>query len=80
LGIDVGVTSISEPGTLPFKKKKAAKVARQVNEYQAELKAKYPGRFKSFALLPMTHVKESIAEVKYALEELQLDGIGLLSN
>ena len=80
LGIDVGVTSISEPATLPFKKKKAAKVARQVNEYQAELKAKYPGRFKSFALLPMPHVKESIAKVKYALEELNLDGVGLLSN
>ena len=38
LDIDVGVTSISEPGTMPLKKKHAAKVARKVNEYQAQLK------------------------------------------
>ncbi|MDT3958823.1 hypothetical protein [Staphylococcus kloosii] len=49
LNIDVGVTSISEPSTLPFKRAKAAKVARQVNEYQAQLKKSYPHRFKSFA-------------------------------
>lgn len=80
LNIDIGVTSISEPATLPFNKKQASKVAREVNEYQAQLKRDYPDRFKSFALLPMPHVKQSIKEVAYALDELKLDGIGLLSN
>jgi predicted TIM-barrel fold metal-dependent hydrolase len=80
LDIDVGVTSISEPATLPFKKAKAAKVARQVNEYQAQLKRDYPNRFKSFALLPMPHVKETLKEIDYALNVLHLDGVGLLSN
>lgn len=80
LNINIGVTSISEPATLPFNKKQASKVAREVNEYQAQLKKDYPERFKSFALLPMPHVKQSINEVAYALDELKLDGIGLLSN
>lgn len=80
LNISMGVTSISEPATLPFKKTKAAKVARQVNEYQAQLKKAYPHRFKSFALLPMPHVKETLKEIEYALNVLQLDGVGLLSN
>ena len=80
LDIDVGVTSISEPGTMPLKKKHAAKVARKVNEYQAQLKRDYPGRFKSFALLPLPHVKESLKEIEYALDVLKLDGVGLYSN
>ncbi|MBF2756471.1 MULTISPECIES: amidohydrolase family protein [Staphylococcus] len=80
LNIDVGYTSISEPATIPFNRKKAAKVARQVNEYQAQLKKKYPDRFKSFALVPMPHVKETIKEIEYALDVLKLDGVGLFSN
>ncbi|GGG94204.1 amidohydrolase [Staphylococcus pragensis] len=80
LNIDVGYTSISEPATIPFKKKKAAKVARQVNEYQAQLKKDYPDRFKSFALVPMPYVKETIKEIEYALDVLGLDGVGLFSN
>lgn len=78
--IETAVTSISEPATIPFKRKQAAKIARQVNEYQAQLKRAYPNRFKAFALVPMPHVKETIKEIKYALDVLKLDGIGLLSN
>ena len=40
LNIQVGVTSISEPATLPFKENKQRK-SREVNEYQAELKRTY---------------------------------------
>lgn len=80
LNIDVGLTSLSEPATIPFKKKQAVKVARKVNEYQAQLKKDYPGRFKSLALLPMPHVKETVKEIEYALDVLKLDGVGLLSN
>lgn len=80
LEIDIGCTSISEPATIPFKKKDAVKVARKVNEFQAQLKKDYPNRFKSFALVPMPHVKETIKEIKYALDVLQLDGVGLFSN
>ncbi len=31
-------------------------------------------------ILPLPHVEESIEELKYALDELKLDGVGLLSN
>lgn len=55
-------------------------MARQVNEYQAQLKQDYPDRFRSFALLPMPHVKETIKEIEYALDVLKLDGVGLFSN
>ena len=63
LHIDIAVTSISEPATLPFSRKQASKVARAVNEYQAELKQQYPDKFKSFALIPCHLLKSQLKKL-----------------
>jgi predicted TIM-barrel fold metal-dependent hydrolase len=56
------------------------RVTRLINEGHAELIAKYPGRFGAFASLPGDGPDEALAELKYALDELRLDGVVLTSN
>lgn len=83
LGIATGYCSISEPALYPLVRvnpEQARMIARKTNECMAELKAKHPGRFGGFALLPMPDVDGAIEEMIYALDVLKLDGIGLLSN
>jgi predicted TIM-barrel fold metal-dependent hydrolase len=56
------------------------RVCRMINDGNAELIAKYPGRFGAFASLPADGPNEALAEMAYALDELGLDGVVLTSN
>lgn len=78
--IEMAVTSISSPGVY-FKDEEFSKdLARLCNEYMFNLKNSYPKRFGGFASLPLPDVKGALTELKYALDELKLDGVCLLSN
>jgi predicted TIM-barrel fold metal-dependent hydrolase len=56
------------------------RMCRMINDGNAELIAKYPGRFGAFASLPADGPDEALAEIAYALDELGLDGVLLTSN
>jgi 6-methylsalicylate decarboxylase len=56
------------------------RVCRMINEGNAELIAKHPGRFGAFASLPADGPEQALAELAYALDELGLDGVVLTSN
>ena len=56
------------------------KLTRRCNEYMAQLRRDYPGRFGMFALLPMPDIDGTLAEIAYAYDELEADGIGLLTS
>jgi predicted TIM-barrel fold metal-dependent hydrolase len=56
------------------------RLCRMINEANAELIAKHPGRFGAFASLPADGPEQALTELAYALDELGLDGVVLTSN
>ena len=56
------------------------RTARAINESYADLIAKHPGRFGAFATLPADRPEQALAELSYALDQLELDGVVLTSN
>lgn len=47
---------------------------RSCNDSAAELRVRYPGRFGSFASLPLPDIDASLKEVSYCFDELKVDG------
>lgn len=80
VGIATAITSISTPGVYFRDDEFSRDLARSCNEYMAELKHKYPGKFGGFASIPLPDVKGALDELKYALDELKLDGVCLLTH
>ncbi|MCD0449441.1 amidohydrolase [Actinocorallia sp. API 0066] len=78
--IQTQVLSVSDPAVTFLKGAEARNLARYCNEYAAALVAKQPTRFGALAVLPMPDVVASLVEIRYALDVLKLDGIGLLSS
>jgi predicted TIM-barrel fold metal-dependent hydrolase len=79
-GIAVAINSIASPGVYFGDVDFAVRFARECNEGLAKLVADRPHRFGGFALLPLPDIGASIREAVYALDELNLDGICLLSH
>lgn len=81
LGIATAILSVSTPGTtfLPDPPDAAA-LARDLNDYTAELVTAQPDRFGFFAIVPMPHIDAAVAETVRALDELRADGVVLLAN
>jgi 6-methylsalicylate decarboxylase len=73
-GIDTAYTSLGVPGASD------RGLARACNEYAAALASDYPRRFGVFASLPLPDIDASLSELEYAFDELQANGVGLLSN
>ncbi|WP_193748792.1 amidohydrolase family protein [Leisingera sp. ANG-Vp] len=79
-GIETSILSFTDPGASIGPKDFSIALARECNEYLARLKQDHPTRFGAFAVLPLPHVDEALAELEYALDTLKLDGLVLLSN
>src|ERR1700748_3860986 len=78
--IDVAVASISTPGVHFGDDAAARNLARQVNEYLAGIKHDRPDRFGGFAVLPLPDIEGSLAQIAYALDVLELDGVSVFTN
>jgi predicted TIM-barrel fold metal-dependent hydrolase len=79
-GIATSLLSPTAPQVVPIGKPVAVKIARDSNEYSKKMMADHPGRFGIFATLPLPHVDESLKEISYAFDTLNVDGIGMLTN
>lgn len=78
--IATAITSISAPGVHFGSLPEACDLARRCNEFAADLGVKHPGRFGSFAVLPMPFPHESCREAEHALDTLHADGVVLLGS
>jgi predicted TIM-barrel fold metal-dependent hydrolase len=79
-GIQTAITSLSAPGVYFGNKREAVDLARRCNEFSAEMRTRYPGRFGSFAVLPMPFTDPAIAEAIYALDHPHAEGVVLLGS
>jgi predicted TIM-barrel fold metal-dependent hydrolase len=78
-GIATSITSLINPGMQAWAGDEAGarKIARESNEYAAQLARDFPGRFGSFASIPFPYIEPSLREIEYALDTLKAEGIYL---
>ncbi len=79
-GVATAIMSVTTPQVSLADAANASRVARESNEWAARLGKDYPGRFGSFAMLPMQDTDAALRELAYALDVLKADGIGLLTS
>ncbi len=80
LGIATALLSISSPGVHFGDDEAARALARAVNEAGREAVTRHPGRFGLLASLPLPDVDGALAEIAYALDHLEADGVALLTH
>ena len=78
--IEAQVLSVSSPGVTFADGEDAVRLARRLNEYMAGLVCEHAPRLGALAVLPLPDVDAALAEIAHALDVLDMDGVGLLSN
>lgn len=78
--IDVALTSLAQPGVQFGEPGRAAALARRCNDYAADLRARWPGRFGGLAVVPMWDMQQAVAEIGHALDALKLEGVCLFAS
>ncbi len=79
-GVEIAVLSLSVSAYWFGDAQAAARTARRVNEYTADLVRSHPGRFGLFAIIPLPDTEASLREIEYAYSVLKADGIGLVTS
>lgn len=79
-GVEIAVLSLSVSAYWFGDAQAAARTARRVNEYAADLVRSHPGRFGMFAIIPLPDAEASLREIEYAYSVLKADGIGLATS
>lgn len=76
-GIDLQVLSVAPQSPHLSGEPEAVALARAANDSYAELVARFPGRFRAFAALPLPHVDAALHEATRAFDDLGAVGVGV---
>jgi len=79
-GIALQMLSVSDPGVEFVDADRAPVLAQDCNDYIAGVIADHPGRFGAFAVMSMSDVEGARSEAIRCLDELPINGVGLLSS
>jgi predicted TIM-barrel fold metal-dependent hydrolase len=79
-GVQTAVLSTTTPGVWFGDVAEARRMARNMNDFGAEIVRAYPGRYGLFGVLPLPDIDASLNELVYVLDTLKADGIGVLSS
>ncbi|MFG3205335.1 amidohydrolase family protein [Streptomyces sp. NPDC048192] len=81
-GISTGILSVTSPGVYlaDGETREAKSLARDVNEYGAQMAQEHPGRIGHFASVPLPDPDAATEEAVHALDVLGADGVVLMSN
>jgi len=79
-GVATAVLSTTTPGVWFGDVAEARRMARNMNDFGAEIVRAHPGRYGLFGVLPLPDIDASLDELTYVLDTLRADGIGVLSS
>jgi predicted TIM-barrel fold metal-dependent hydrolase len=78
--VSTSLVSITQPGIWFGDVQQARSLARDCNEYMAQMVKDYPGRFGFFAAVPLPDQDSALREIEFGYDTLKADGIGLLTS
>lgn len=79
-GTAASAISITNPGLWFGDREATRRIARECNDYGAKLVQERPTRFGLFAAMPLPDVDATLAEIAYAYDTLNADGIHLFTS
>jgi 6-methylsalicylate decarboxylase len=79
-GVATAMTSPTTPQLGGMDAPMAARIARESNEWAKKLETDHPGRFGTWAVLPLPHVDETLKAIEYAFDTLKVDGVGIMTS
>ena len=74
------ILSFTSPGIYFGNLEETRNLAKQCNDFLAQLVADHPGQFGGFAFLPLPDIDAALVELERVLDKLNLDGITLLTS
>jgi len=74
------IISITNPGLYLGDRAQARQLARECNDFGAEVVRDHPTRFGLFAAMPLPDVDATLREIEYAYDQIHADGVGFMTS